>query len=432
MTAPSNSEQSRPRRLEQEARALRSEITLSQAVALYAGAVIGAGVLILPGVAAGTAGPASLLAWGFDGLLGVPLAVTFAALAARFPDAGGVATFTTRAFGPAAGTVVGWSYFAAAAVAQALVTLTGGHYAADALGLGRPAAFILAAATLALALAANLYGLHVSARLQLVLAGGVALVLVAATLAALPRARASAFVPFMPGGWTSVGRATILLFFAFFGWEAISHLAPEFRDPARDVPRATVLAAALVTAIYVGVALAVVGTGTYGTDALDRVAVAHVLGDTLGVGATWVAAVTALVITAGTTNAFVAATSRLGYALGRDRSLPSALARLNARDVPGVSILTVGAIATAALALGYAAGWGAEAFLVVPNSLVLIVYVAAMTGGVRLLRGASRVIAATAAVLCLAIVPFAGVSLVVPATVAVAAILTNVLRTRLR
>jgi amino acid efflux transporter len=432
MTAPSNSKRSRPRRLEQETRALRSEITLSQAVALYAGAVIGAGVLILPGVGAGAAGPASLLAWGFDGLLGVPLALTFAALAARFPDAGGVATFTTRAFGPAAGTMVGWSYFAAAAIAQALVTLTGGHYAADALGLGRPAAFVLAASTLALALAANLYGLHVSARLQLVLAGGVALVLVAATLAAIPRARASAFVPFMPGGWRSVGHATILLFFAFFGWEAITHLASEFRDPARDVPRATVLAAALVTAIYVGVAFAVVGTGTYGTDALDRVAVAHVLGDALGVGARWVAAVTALVITAGTTNAFVAATSRLGYALGRDRSLPSALARLSARDVPGVSILTVGAIATAALALAYVAGWGAEAFLVVPNSLVLIVYVAAMTAGVRLLRGTSRAIAATAAVLCLAIVPFAGVSLVVPATVAVAAILTNVLRTRLR
>src|SRR5919205_3163203 len=118
---------------------LRRSITLPQAVALYAGAVIGAGVLILPGVGAGAAGPASLLAWLFDGLLGVPIALTFAALAARFPDAGGVATFTTRAFGSAAGTMVGWSYFAAAAVAQALVVLTGGHYAADALHLDRAA-----------------------------------------------------------------------------------------------------------------------------------------------------------------------------------------------------------------------------------------------------------------------------------------------------
>src|SRR5215216_6963121 len=76
---------------------LRRSVTLPQAVALYAGAVVGAGVLILPGVGAGSAGPASLLAWGFDGLLGVPIALTFAALVARFPDAGGVASFVARA-----------------------------------------------------------------------------------------------------------------------------------------------------------------------------------------------------------------------------------------------------------------------------------------------------------------------------------------------
>lgn len=81
-------------------RQLTRTITLPQAVALYVGAVVGAGVLILPGTAATLAGPASLLAWAFDCLLGIPLALTFAALAARRPDAGGVATFTAEAFGP--------------------------------------------------------------------------------------------------------------------------------------------------------------------------------------------------------------------------------------------------------------------------------------------------------------------------------------------
>jgi amino acid efflux transporter len=363
--------------------------------------------------------------------LGIPVALTFAALAAQFPDAGGVATFTARAFGAATGTMVGWSYFTAAAVAQALVTLTGGHYAADALGLGRPAAFALAAGTLAIAVGANLCGLRVSAHLQLVLAGGVALVLVAATLAALPRVSVSAFSPFMPRGWTSVGRTTILLFFAFFGWEAITHLASEFRDPARDLKRATVLAVGLVTAIYLGVASAVVGTGSYGPDGLNRVAVAHVLSGSLGIGATWVAGAVALVITVGTANAFVAATSRLGYALSRDGAFPRPLASLNGRQVPHLSILAVGGIATSSLLLAFLEGWGAEAFLVVPNSLVLIVYVAAMAAGVRLLRGTNRAIAATGAFLCLAITPFVGVSLVVPATVALAAILFHVLRSRL-
>jgi amino acid efflux transporter len=405
------------------ARQLRRSITLPQAVALYAGAVIGAGVLILPGVGAGAAGPASLLAWVFDGALGVPIALTFAALAARFPDAGGVATFAARAFGASMGAIVGWSYFVAAAVAQSLVVLTGGHYAADALHLGRPATFVLAGAMLAFALAANLRGLLVSARLQLVLSAAVALVLVAATLAAIPHIRSAALTPFMPDGWSSVGRAAILLFFAFFGWEAITHLSSEFRDPARDVPRATVLAAGIVTTIYLGVAFAVVATGTYGNDQLDRVAVARVLGATIGVSAKWVAATAAVLITVGTANAFVAATSRLGYALGRDGALPPALARLNEHDVPNVAILVVGAIGVGGLLLALGEGWGADAFLVVPNSLVIVVYLVAMAAGVRLLAGSARVVAAVAAMLCLAVLPFAGVSLAIPAGVASGALL---------
>ena len=60
---------------------LRPTIGVGQAVALYTCAVLGAGVLVLPGQAASLAGPASVLAWGFSCLLGIPLALTFAALA---------------------------------------------------------------------------------------------------------------------------------------------------------------------------------------------------------------------------------------------------------------------------------------------------------------------------------------------------------------
>src|SRR5919198_3627270 len=272
-------------------RRLVRTITLPQAVALYAGAVIGAGVLILPGVAASKSGPASLVAWAFDGVLGIPLALTFAALAGRFPDAGGVAVYTSRAFGASAGAVVGWFYFFGAAVAQALVSLTGAHYAAAALHAGRNATFLIAGAIVGASVTANLRGLRLSARIQLVLSAAVAIVLVAATVAAVPRIDPGSLSPFAPHGVTAVGRTTILLFVAFFGWEAITHLSAEFRDPARDVPRATFLAAGLVTALYLGVAFAVVATGTYGDSELDRVAVARVLSVSLGLGAEAVAAV---------------------------------------------------------------------------------------------------------------------------------------------
>jgi amino acid efflux transporter len=407
---------------------LRPTITLPQAVALYGGAVVGAGVLILPGVAAGEAGPASLVAWVFDGLLGIPIAFTFAALAARFPGAGGVAAYASIAFGDAAGAVAGWFYFFAASIAQALVTLSGAHYVADAVGFGRGASFALAGGMVLLAVTANVRGLRVSARVQLALAGGVAVILVSAALVAIPRERLARLQPFLPHGWTAMAATTVTLLFAFFGWEAITHLSGEFRDPQRDVPRATLISVVLVTCIYFGVAFAVVATGTYGGRALDRVAVAHVLATSIGVGARSVAAAAAFVISLGTANAFVAATSRLGYALGRDDMFPSWMGGLNADAVPVPAILAVGAIASAGLVLGYLRGWGAEAFLVVPNSLVIVVYVAAMAAGVRLLAGRARLLAGVAAVLCAAVVPFVGVALVLPVGLGAAAVCYRVVR----
>src|SRR5205823_112322 len=122
----------------------------------------------------------------------------------------------------------------------------------------------------------------------------------------------------------------------------------------------------------------------------------------------------------------VAATSRLGYALGRDGALPSPLAHLSARGVPDVAIGIVATIAIGGLLLGWILGWGAEVFLAVPNSLVIIVYIVAMAAGARLLTGLPRLIAVTAALPCLAILPFAGVSLIIPAGVATGALLFTV------
>jgi len=396
-------------------------ITVSQAVALYVGAVIGAGVLILPGAAASEAGPASVVAWGFDAVLGIPLALTFAALAARYPDAGGVSTFTARAFGPGWGAAVGWFYVIAAATGQVIVPLTGAYYVAPYLGLGRGGTFLLAGGVLAVAVAANVRGLRVSGPLQLVLSGGVAALLLAAALAALPRMRAAHWTPFAPHGVGAVGRVGVLIFFAFFGWEAIAQLSAEFRDPARDVPRSTLWSVGLITLIYVGVAVATVGTGTYGTPALDRVAVARLLADSLGVGAGVVAAAMALLISLGTANAFVAATSRLGYALARDGSFPPALAHLDARGVPVRGVLAVGVYAGIGLAVAYAVGWDAAALLVVPNSLGIATYLVGTAAAVKLLGGRARLLAAVGFVLCLIIFPFAGAALVLPPAVAVAA-----------
>src|SRR5215472_16617385 len=91
---------------------LERTIGLPTAVALYTGAVLGTGILVLPAVAAETAGPASIVAWGVLCLLSLPLALTFAALARREPVAGGFAAYIERAFGRRWGAIAGWLFLA--------------------------------------------------------------------------------------------------------------------------------------------------------------------------------------------------------------------------------------------------------------------------------------------------------------------------------
>jgi amino acid efflux transporter len=159
---------------------------MGQAIALYVGAVVGAGVLVLPGAAASIAGPASILAWGFDALLGIPLALTFGATASRYPDAGGVSTFARNAFGADLAALVGWFYLVAAAVGEIIVPLAGAHYVAKYVGFDRAGTHALAAGILLVTIGANLRGLKVGGRLALCLSAAIAIMLLVATLSAIP------------------------------------------------------------------------------------------------------------------------------------------------------------------------------------------------------------------------------------------------------
>lgn len=387
--------------------ALTRTIGLGQAIALYIGAVVGAGVLVLPGAAASIAGPASILSWGFDALLGIPLALTFGAMASRYPDAGGVATYARHAFGADTAAVVGWYYLVAAAVGEIIVPLAGAHYVAGYAGMGRGGTYLLAAAILAVTIGANLRGLKIGGRLALALSAAVALMLLVATLSAVPRA-GSHWTPFAPHGWMAVGSGAVFVFYAFFGWEVIAHLAEEFKDPKRDVPRATAWSVGVITLLYLGIAAAVIGTGTYGSPELDRTAVARVLADGLGVGAGQVAAGMALLIALGTSNAYIAGASRLAYALSRDNAFPSAFRKLSPDGVPRAAVLLVGGFAIVGVGVSFVAAVDIQRLLAIPNVLGIATYVIGMAAGFRLLTGVHRALAAIGTLLCIVLLPFAG------------------------
>lgn len=169
-----------------ETHTLQRNIGMPQAIALYIGAVLGSGILIVPGLAAEMAGPASLLAWGFMTLLILPLALSMGLLSAKFPNAGGVSHFVTLAFGPKAGALVGWFFLMSVPIGGPVAALTGAGYMTAAMGWGDGARIVIAAVMLAIGLITNWMGMQVAGKVQIAVVISIIAVLVFSFATALP------------------------------------------------------------------------------------------------------------------------------------------------------------------------------------------------------------------------------------------------------
>ncbi|WP_432973107.1 APC family permease [Dactylosporangium sp. CA-233914] len=366
-------------------------MTVPQGAALSIGAVLGTGVIALPALAAQIAGPASLLAWAALVVLSVPLAATFAALGARYPDAGGVATYARTAFGRRAAAVVGWSFYFAVPVGAPAAALFGGAYVAAALGGGTRTTLLTAAGLMLTVTIGNLGGVRVSGRLQLGLAALLVALLLTATLTAWPHARAANLHPFAPHGWWAIGPAAAVLVWGFAGWEAVTSLAADFRRPGRDLPRATAIALVVVAVLYLGIAAASIAVlGPAMTAGSGGAPLAELLAIGVGGKVRTIAAGAAVLLTLGTMNAYYAGAAKLGAALGRDGALPAWFARGAAPGaVPRRSLLVVALLGAVSLAVVAATGTGTRALVLLTSGCFVLVYLMGSAAAVKLLPRSS-------------------------------------------
>jgi amino acid efflux transporter len=406
-------------------------LTLPHATALYIGAVLGTGVITLPALAARVAGPASLLAWLGLVAASAPLAATFAALAARYPDSGGVSTYVRHAFGDRAAAVVGWWFYLTVPVGAPAAALFGGGYVGTALGGGRTTVLWSAGMMMAAVTVANVFGVRVSGRLALGLSGLLALILLVAATTSLPHGHLGNLAPFAPYGWGAVGTAAVLLVWNFSGWEAVTHLAAEFRRPDRDLPRATGAAVAAVGALYLLVAVAVILV--LGPDGGGTAPLSGLLAVGVGAPGRALSAAVAVALTLGTMNAYFAGTAKLGAALGRDGAFPGWLARgSQAGQVPRRSLAVVAGLSAVVFSAAAATGSGPRVLVLLTAGAFVAVYLLGTASATRLLPRRSRGwwMASLAAVFCALLVVASGRYLAWPGFLGIACLVYTEWRRR--
>ena len=388
-------------------------LTTAHSIALYTGALLGPSLLLLPGLAAASAGPASIISWLAMLALSGLLAITFAVLGARYP-ARGVSGYVAAAFGERWAAAASWCFLGGVIAGAPVVCLIGGNYVAVLLGGGEATALIASALLLAVVLLVTASGARASARVQLALVGVMVAVVAVAVVGALPSVRATNWHPFLPHGTASIGTAASQLMLSFVGWESVAALTHRLRDPSRQLPRVIASAFAATSAIYLG--LAATSIAVLGPAAGEEVALTDLLRVALGGAAPVVTAITAVALTLAATNAYITG----GVALLRQSARHGTPPRT--WIVPG-GIAVVGALAIGARATGFA---DTAQLVSVPSALFLAVYLAATLAGSVVLGGAVRAVSIAAAVCVLAVIVFIGGAMLIAVAVgAVALVVTR-------
>ena len=320
-----------PQPLQGEAALIRAVGTFALTAAVI-NVIVGGGIFRMPSALSAQMGAAAPLALVAGALAIIPIALCFAAVGSRVQVTGGPYSYLAATFGPFAGFLAGalmWisNFTSSAGVAAALSVQVANLVPAVAPPLQR--ALLITGIYLVL-FALNAFGVKMGARAitalaalkltPLFLLAGIGVFFVDWSLVS--------FSPAAAPSWGALGASMALVMFAYSGMETALVPSGEVQDPARSVPRATLVAILLVVLLYLG--LQIVGQGVLGAKLGESgVPVADTAGAIWGPGRTLLL-ITACISMTGFLMGNLLGTSRLVFALGRDGYLPSAFARESA------------------------------------------------------------------------------------------------------
>ncbi|WP_294391961.1 amino acid permease [uncultured Sphingomonas sp.] len=332
-------------------------------VALGVGAIVGTGILTLIGVGADRAGPAVLVSFAIAGAICACAALAYAEMSTMMPTAGSAYTYSYAVLGEVIAWVVGWSLILEYSLVVSTVAVGWSGYAAPlltaigfpvvltagpALGgiVNLPAIFIIAVVAGLLSL-----GTQESARLNTVLVAIKIVTLALFVGVALPAFDAQNLHPFMPHGFAKtiegdgvargVMAAAAIIFFAFYGFDAISTAAEEAKRPERDLAIGIVGSMLICTLIYVLVAAAAVGALPYTHFADSPEPLALILRDMGRPGIGRIVAIAAVIALPTVLLGFLYGQSRIFLAMARDGFLSPRLAAISSRGTPvRITVLT--------------------------------------------------------------------------------------------
>lgn len=390
---------------------LKEGITLRHGIAIYVASVLGGGILVLPALAADTAGPSSILAWIILSIVSYPLAYTFSRLALRSNASGGIYSFSLEAFGKTLGNGVGWLFLAWVALGGPAIGIAAGFYLSYAVTISGFGVYIVAFLLLLTAAVINYIGIRFSANLQFIIIVMLLLLLGVSIITAGARISTSEFVPFFRGSdLESVGTAIALIVWAYFGYENVPNMAGDFSNPQRDMGRSMTYSVIIIGILYTSLSIVTVGTGAYRSGG-GLVPFAVILDSVFGVYGSLVAGIIAIVAIFSVMNAYMAGVGRVIQAVSRNGGLPKIFsAETQTNGSPGNAIILILILATVFLFVYWFFSVTVEFAFLVVSGMGVVTYIIGSAAGIKLLtlNGWRKIIPWASMAISVIIVAFIG------------------------
>ncbi|THE65866.1 amino acid permease [Salinadaptatus halalkaliphilus] len=331
------------------------------ALTIGVGTMIGAGIFVLPGPAVADLGPLAAGAFVIGGALALLTALSASELGTAMPVSGGAYYYVNRGLGPLFGSIAGWGNWMGLAFASAFYMYGFGEYvnqfvsvSALSLGpIGLESAQLIGLVGAAFFIAINYVGAKETGRLQNIIVITLVAILAVFTLFGLLNADLETLRPVAPFGYADLLPVTGLIFVSYLGFVQITSVGEEIKNPGKNLPRAVIGSVVIVTVMYALILLAVlaaVETDVVANNETAVVDVAQMLIGPLGAAALLFGG---LLATASSANASIMASSRINFAMGRDKLVTPKINEIHSRfGTPYRAIAITGALILVFIALG--------------------------------------------------------------------------------
>jgi len=358
---------------------LTRELGTFGAVMMGLGSIVGTGVFVSIGIAAGIAGPAVIIAVAVGAMVATFNGLSSAQLAANHAVSGGTYEYGYEFLSPAFGFTAGWMYLIAKSASAATAALGFSGYLLGAIGVNMDVWLVPVAVLAVVVLTAVVYsGLRRSNITNIIVVSITLAALGLFVVAGSPTAFSDGLdgfanffqAPETGGGWRAVLYASALMFVAYTGYGRIATLGEEVRSPRTTIPRAIIVTLLVTMTLYI--AVAVVGVGAIGAAGLseataNQAAPLEVAARAFDIpGVSQVVAFGAITAMLGVLLNLILGLSRVLLAMGRRADMPRIFGRINEEGTtPGPAVLMMGAVIAGLALIGdVRVTWSFSAFTV--------------------------------------------------------------------